>query len=78
MGAVTVTGNKNWSTESIQRILRNEKYAGDVLLQKTYTANFIDGKIKKNDGELPQYYIKDNHPKRNVFSNSGRTRPEKR
>ncbi len=35
---------------------------GDILLQKTYTADFIDGKIKKNNGELPQYYIKDNHP----------------
>ena len=61
MGVPTATGNKNWSTESIQRILQNEKYMGDVLLQKTYTADFIDGKIKKNNGELPQYYIKDNH-----------------
>lgn len=62
MGILTATGNKKWSTESIQRILQNEKYMGDVLLQKTYTADFIDGKIKKNNGELPQYYIKDNHP----------------
>lgn len=62
MGVLTATGNKNWSTESIQRILQNEKYMGDVLLQKTYTADFIDGRIKKNNGELPQYYIKDNHP----------------
>ena len=62
MGVPTATGNKNWSTESIQRILQNEKYMGDVLLQKTYTADFIDGRIKKNNGELPQYYIKDNHP----------------
>lgn len=62
MGALTAIGNKNWSTESIQRILQNEKYMGDVLLQKTYTADFIEGKIKKNNGELPQYYIKDNHP----------------
>ena len=58
MGILTATGNKKWSTESIQRILQNEKYMGDVLLQKTYTADFIDGKIKKNNGELPQYYIK--------------------
>lgn len=62
MGALTATGNKNWSTESIQRILQNEKYMGYVLLQKTYTADFIEGKIKKNNGKLPQYYIKDNHP----------------
>ena len=62
MGILTATGNKNWSTETIQHILQNEKYTGDVLLQKTYTADFIEGKIKKNNGELPQYYIKDNHP----------------
>ena len=62
MGALTATGNKNWSTESIQRILQNEKYMGDVLLQKTYTADFIEGRVKKNNGELPQYYIKDHHP----------------
>ena len=35
---------------------------GDVLLQKTYTADFLEGKVKKNNGELPQYYIRDNHP----------------
>lgn len=62
MGALTATGNKNWSTESIQRILQNEKYMGDVLLQKTYTADFIEGKVKKNNGELTQYYLRDHHP----------------
>ena len=62
MGIPTATGNQSWSTEAIQRILQNEKYMGDVLLQKTYTADFIEGKVKKNNGELPQYYIKDNHP----------------
>ena len=35
---------------------------GDVLLQKTYTADFIEGKVKKNNGELTQYYLKDHHP----------------
>ena len=54
MGVPTATGNQNWSTEAIQRILQNEKYMGDVLLQKTYTADFIEGKVKKNNGELPQ------------------------
>ena len=52
MGIPTATGNQNWSTEAIQRILQNEKYMGDVLLQKTYTADFIEGKVKKNNGEL--------------------------
>lgn len=48
------------STES--RLLENKIAMGDVLLQKTYTADFMEGKVKKNNGELPQYYIKDNHP----------------
>lgn len=51
---------------------------GDVLLQKNYTADFIVERIKKNNGELPQYYIKHNHPtiipKKNVFQNTGRNR----
>lgn len=55
-------GESKWTTQTILRILQNEKYAGDVLLQKTYTSDFLEGKVKKNNGELPQYYIKDNHP----------------
>lgn len=51
-----------WNTQTILRILQNEKYAGDVLLQKTYTSDFLEGKVKKNNGELPQYYIQNNHP----------------
>ena len=35
---------------------------GDVLLQKSFTADFMEGKKQKNNGELPQYYIRDNHP----------------
>ena len=33
-----------------------------VLLQKTYTANFLEGIVRKNDGVLPQYYVQNNHP----------------
>ena len=50
------------SKATIQNILRNEKYAGDVLLQKTFTADFLTKKVKKNRGELAQYYVTDNHP----------------
>ena len=46
----------------IVRILKNEKYMGDVLLQKTYTTNLFEGKHKKNNGEVTQYYIKNHHP----------------
>ncbi|EKC72180.1 Recombinase, partial [human gut metagenome] len=41
---------------------KNEKYMGDVLLQKTYTPNLFEGKHKKNNGEVTQYYIKNHHP----------------
>ena len=61
-GILTPTGKKEWNKQSIVRILRNEKYMGDILLQKTYTTSLFEGKIKKNNGELPQYYIKNNHP----------------
>ncbi len=62
MGVLTGSGKKEWSTVAILRILQNEKYAGDIILQKTYTSNFLEARTKKNNGELPKYYIKDNHP----------------
>ncbi len=61
-GILSPTGRTAWSPSTIQNILRNEKYAGDVLLQKTYTSDFLQKKVKKNRGELAQYYITDNHP----------------
>lgn len=61
-GIPSPAGEPKWTTQTILRILQNEKYAGDVLLQKTYTSNFLEGKVKKNNGELPQYYIQNNHP----------------
>lgn len=51
-----------WRSNTIQRILKNEIYAGDSLRQKTYVADCISKTVKKNTGELPQYYIMDNHP----------------
>lgn len=43
-------------------ILTNEKYKGDALLQKTYIVDCISKKSKKNNGELPMYYVENNHP----------------
>ena len=54
-------GDAAWEVSRIRRILHNEIYAGDVLRQKTYVSDFITGTVKKNTGELPQYYIMDNH-----------------
>ena len=61
-GIPTPRGKEKWPVSTIISILTNEKYKGDALLQKTYTADFLTKKSKKNHGEVPQYYIKDSHP----------------
>lgn len=53
---------KNWTPSGIQYILTNEVYAGDIHTNKTYTPDYLSGKAKKNDGEVPRYYLKDHHP----------------
>jgi len=60
-GIKTVTGKDVWSTSTIDRILSNEKYVGDVLMQKSFTKDFLTGKRKKNEGELAMYFIENNH-----------------
>ncbi len=62
----------SFSPASVMRILKNEKYAGDVLLQKTVTIDYLTHKSVKNNGHAPMYYIKNNHPpiiKRELFEN---------
>lgn len=51
-----------WRADTIFTILRNEKYAGDLRMQKTYTESFLTHKAIKNKGEYPQYFLKDHHP----------------
>ena len=46
----------------MQKILSNEKYIGDALLQKTVTIDTLQKKRVKNVDHLPQYYVKDDHP----------------
>ncbi|MCI2105294.1 MAG: recombinase family protein [Intestinimonas sp.] len=60
-GVISGTGKKVWSTNAIRYMLRNEKYIGDALLQKTYVTDFLTKKSKKNQGEVPQYYVTGNH-----------------
>lgn len=54
-------GGKDWSTSTILNILKNEKYCGDVLRQKTFTSDCISGKVQKNKGQLPMYLIRNHH-----------------
>ena len=58
----TPTGKTVWSIGTIRNILGNELYIGDALRQKTYVTDCISKKTKKNNGELPMYYIRDHHP----------------
>lgn len=60
MGVKSYTG-QHFSNSSIRAILKNEKYTGNMLLQKGYIASHIDHKTKKNDGALPQYWVADSH-----------------
>lgn len=55
-------GGSRWSPSTINSILRNEKYKGAALLQKSFTVDFLSKKIKQNEGEIAQYYIEDSHP----------------
>lgn len=58
----TATGNDIWSRNAIRNILTNERYVGDMLLQKTYIENCITKKARKNRGEMPKYLVSNNHP----------------
>ncbi|OFR69625.1 recombinase family protein [Corynebacterium sp. HMSC078H07] len=60
-GILTPRGKTNWSTSTVRSILTNEKYKGDALLQKTFTADFLTKRIEVNEGEVPQYYVTGNH-----------------
>jgi site-specific DNA recombinase len=60
-GILTGAGKPRWHTSTINKILRNEKYIGDALLQKTYTTDFLNKTRVKNTGIVPQYYVEGNH-----------------
>ena len=60
-GIKTVTGKTEWSTSTIDRMLSNEKYVGQVLMQKTYTPDFLTGKQVKNTGQKEMYLVENAH-----------------
>lgn len=60
---VPTPGKKTvWQRATVESILRNEKYKGSALLQKSFTVDFLTKKTKINEGEVPQYYVEDSHP----------------
>lgn len=60
-GTKTVTGGK-WYDNTVLGIIKNEKYKGDAMLQKTYTTDHLTKKKKINRGEVDSFYVVDNHP----------------
>ena len=60
-GILTGAHKEKWRPETIHKMLRNEKYMGDALLQKTYTTDFLTKKKVVNNGIAPQYYVENSH-----------------
>ena len=61
-GILSPAGKPRWYSGTVESILTNEKYKGDALLQKTFCVNFLTKEMKRNEGELPQYYVEQSHP----------------
>jgi len=60
-GILSPCKKEKWNATTVKRMLSNEKYKGDALLQKSYTVDFLTKKKKVNEGEIPQYYVENNH-----------------
>lgn len=61
-GQLNADIEEGWTSEQINSILKNERYTGNVLVQKTYTEDYLTHKIRVNKGEAAQYLVKDHHP----------------
>lgn len=60
-GIKTAAGSERWLASTLRKILMNEKYIGDALLQKTVTTDFLTKKRVVNKGIVPQYYVEGCH-----------------
>lgn len=61
-GILTATNSTVWHESTLKKMLQNEKYAGDALLQKTITVDFLTHKRVKNEGQVPQFFVENSHP----------------
>lgn len=62
LGIPSPGGKAKWTKTTVTSILTNEKYKGDALLQKKFTVDFLEKKMKTNEGEIPQFYVENSHP----------------
>lgn len=60
-GICTPSGGEKWYPSTVASILENEKYAGDLLMQKWYVEDYLTHRCVKNSGEKPQYFVEDDH-----------------
>ena len=60
-GYCTYTGNANWNSNTVTKILNNEKYVGDLVQKKTYTPDFLTHTKQRNKGEVPFVIIENHH-----------------
>ncbi len=58
---VTTINNNQWNANVVGKVLRNEKYTGDMLLQKTYNLDHLSKRKMINRGALPMYHIENSH-----------------
>lgn len=62
LGIPTPGGKRVWRTSTVRSILFNEKRRGDALLLKTYTVDYLSHRIRRNRGEVEQYFVENSHP----------------
>lgn len=60
-GEPTCKGKTKWCASTIKNLMRNEKHMGDAILQKSFTGDFLTKQKVKNEGQLAQYHIKEDH-----------------
>jgi len=58
----TPAGKQKWSISTVMSILQNEKYKGDAMLQKHFTVDYLTKRVKRNEGEVQQFYVENSHP----------------
>ena len=78
-GIPTPAGFPVWQRSTVDSILHNEKYYGAALMQKKYCVDFRTKQMKKNTGELPQYYVENSHDPivtKEIHEEAQRRRPQ--
>ena len=54
-------GGTKWQSTTLHSMLENEKYRGDAILQKSFTADFLTKKRVMNNGEIQKFYMEEDH-----------------